>query len=186
MLKQLVVRQLRRLAKRQLTAFTPTVVAVTGSVGKTSTKNAIAIALAAKHSVRKSEKNYNNEFGVPLAILAETSPGKNLWEWIKLFRRARHIKTFPKYLVLEYGADKPGDIAELCKLARPDIGVITAISPVHAVNYPNLAALADEKATLGDFVPEHGLVILNSDDATVALMKDRFSAPVITYGKEDA
>lgn len=182
MIKDLVVRALGSAAKRQIAEFKPTVVAVTGSVGKTSTKNAIATALGAQYAVRKSEKNYNNEIGVPLAILGEMSPGKNAWEWFKLLKRTRGITSFPKCLVLEYGADKPGDIAQLCKLATPKIGVITAVSPVHAVNYPNFAALAEEKATLGDHVPEDGLVVLNVDDPTVALMKDRFTAPVMTYG----
>lgn len=186
MLKSLVTRVLRKAAKRQLTQFSPIIVAVTGSVGKTSTKNAIAIALEAKYSVRKAEKNYNNEIGVPLAILGESSPGKDAWEWVKLLKRARKATSFPKYLVLEFGADKPGDIAALCQLAEPAVGVITAVSPVHAANYPNFAALAEEKATLGDHVPEHGLVVINTDDPTVALMTDRFSAPVVTYGLRDA
>ena len=186
MFKEIITLGLRKAAKRPLVNFKPTVVAVTGSVGKTSTKNAIAIALGAKYSVRKSEENYNNEIGVPLAILGEPSPGRNAWEWIKLFRRARQVKTFPKMLALEFGADKPGDISALCNLATPEVGVITAVSPVHAANYPNFATLAEEKATLGDHVPEHGLVVLNIDDPTVALMKDRFKAPVITYGTKDA
>src|SRR3989338_9404713 len=88
----------------------------------------------------------------------------------------------PAFLVLEYGADKPGDIAALCAVATPKVGVITAVSPVHAVNYPNFGALAEEKATLGDHVPDDGLVVVNIDDPTVALMKDRFAAPVVTYG----
>ena len=186
MLKEIVTLALRKAAKKQLAQFQPIVVAVTGSVGKTSTKNAVAIALEAKYSVRKAEKNYNNEIGVPLAILGEPSPGKDAWEWIKLLKRAKGVKSFPKYLVLEYGADKPGDIAALCQLATPAVGVITAVSPVHAANYPNFAALAEEKATLGDHVPEHGLVVINTDDPTVALMKDRFEAPVISYGLQDA
>lgn len=186
MLKYFVTRHLRRLAKRQLERGKPAIIAVTGSVGKTSTKNAIAIALAAKYDVRKAEKNYNNEIGVPLAILGEDSPGRSAWEWWKLFRRAARAQKLPPFLVLEYGADKPGDIDALCKLARPNVGVITAVSPVHAANYPNFASLAEEKATLGDHVPEAGLVVLNTDDDTVALMQDRFTAPVISYGVHGA
>lgn len=182
-MKLIIIRVLRFLAKRQIAKFHPTVIAVTGSVGKTSTKNAIAIALGSACDVRTANKNYNNEFGVPLAIMGEMSPGKNLWEWLKLFVRQYNVKKFPTHLVLEYGADRPGDIQASCDIARPHVGVITAISPVHAANYTNFGALADEKATLGDNVPEDGLVVLNADDQTVNLMRDRFHATVATYGK---
>jgi UDP-N-acetylmuramoyl-tripeptide--D-alanyl-D-alanine ligase len=152
-------------------------------VGKTSTKNAIAIALGATLDVRTAKKNYNNEFGVPLAIMGEYSPGKNVWEWVKLFVRQWNVKKFPKVLVLEYGADKPGDIQASCDVAKPMISVITAVSPVHAANYPNFGALVEEKATLGDNTPEDGAVILNADDATVSQMRGRFTAPVKSYGR---
>ena len=100
-MKPLIIRVLRYLAKRQIAQFHPMVIAVTGSVGKTSTKNAIAIALGSTLDVRTANKNYNNEFGVPLAIMGEMSPGKNVWEWLKLFVRQYNVKKFPKYLVLE-------------------------------------------------------------------------------------
>ena len=182
-MKTVFIRALQWLAKRQIAEFQPMIVAVTGSVGKTSTKNAIAIALGASLDVRTANKNYNNEFGVPLAIMGEYSPGKNLWGWAKLFGRQYRAKSFPKVLVLEYGADKPGDIQASCDVAKPMIAVITAVSPVHAANYPNFGALAEEKATLGDNVSEDGAVILNADDATVNQMRGRFTAPVKAYGR---
>lgn len=182
-MKPFIIRMLRYLAKRQIATFHPMVIAVTGSVGKTSTKNAIAIVLGSMLDVRTANKNYNNEFGVPLAIMGETSPGKNVWEWLKLFVRQYNVKKFPTHLVLEYGADRPGDIQASCNIAKPDVAVLTAISPVHASNYTNFGALADEKATLGDNVAEGGLVVLNADDQTVNLMRDRFAATTATYGK---
>ncbi len=182
-MKLLVAKALQKLAKRQIDRFHPVVIAVTGSVGKTSAKNAIAIALSSACDARTANKNYNNEFGVPLAILGEMSPGKNAWEWAKLFARQLRVKTFPTHLVLEYGADRPGDIQLSCDIAKPNVGVLTAISPVHASNYANFGALAEEKATLGDNVSEDGLVILNADDQTINLMRGRFIAPVATYGK---
>lgn len=182
-MKNLVIRALRFFAHRQLTQFHPTIIAVTGSVGKTSTKQAIAVALSSTYTVRSSQKNYNNEFGVPLAILGEKSPGKNAWGWVKLFVRQWNVKTFPTHVVLEYGADRPGDIQASCNIAQPHVAVLTAISPVHVVNYPNFGALAEEKATLGDNVGEDGVVLLNADDQTLHFMRDRFSAPTETYGK---
>ena len=182
-MKMLFVRGLRFFAQRQLDRFHPVVIAVTGSVGKTTTKGAIAIALGAQFDVRTAKKNYNNEFGVPLAVLGESSPGKNLWEWAKLFHRQLFVKTFPTHLVLEFGADKPGDIQALCDFVKPHVAVLTAISPVHVSNYPNFGALAEEKATLGDNVSADGLVVLNVDDSTLKLMQGRFVAPTVTYGK---
>ncbi len=185
-MKLLVARVLQMIAKRQIQKFRPNVIAVTGSVGKTSTKNAIAIALGSTLDVRTANKNYNNEFGVPLAIFGEYSPGSDAWGWVKLLTRQWAVgswgKKFPKVLVLEYGADQPGDIQASCDVAMPNIGVVTAVSPVHVSNYPNLGALVDEKATLVKNVPADGVVVLNADDVTVAQMRKKSIAPVVTYG----
>lgn len=94
-MKALIQKCIAKSARKNLRKFKPTVIAVTGSVGKTSTRNAIAIALGAKYRVRTPNKNYNNEFGLPLAILGEKSPGKNAWEWLKLLKRAAFMKGMP-------------------------------------------------------------------------------------------
>lgn len=180
-MKTLVIKLLAAIAKRKIAKFKPTIIAVTGSVGKTSTRNAIAIALGAKYRVRTPYKNYNNDFGLPLAVLGEQSPGKDAWEWLKLLVRAARSNSTPEYLVLEYGVDAPGDMSRLVSIARPDVAVITAVSPVHVANYPNFEALIDEKAALGEAVTHTGLVILNGDDVRVAGMSDRFKALVQTY-----
>lgn len=181
-MKELIGKWLANIARERLAVFKPTVVAVTGSVGKTSTRTAIGIALSAAHSVRTPYKNYNNEFGVPLAILGEQSADKNAWEWLKLIRRAR-CSSLPPYLVLEYGADKPGDIKQLCGIAQPNIAVITAVSPVHVANYPSFERLVEEKASLGEGVPPGGLVVLNIDDPYVRGMRDKYPRRrVVFYG----
>lgn len=180
-MKTFVTKLLSGMARHKINKFKPTIVAVTGSVGKTSTRNAIAIALGAKYRVRTPYKNYNNEIGLPLAVFGESSPGKNAWEWLKLFVRAQRTADMPEYLVLEYGVDKSGDMTELVKIARPDMAVITAISPVHVSNYPSFEALIDEKARLGEAVESDGLVVLNGDDVRVIEMRSRFAAPVATY-----
>lgn len=181
-MKMYFAQVLQALARRHIQKFQPTVVAVTGSVGKTSTKNAIALALGIALDVRTAKKNYNNEFGVPLAIFGEYSKGKDLWGWAKLLYRQLTIRSFPSVLVLEYGADKPGDIQASCNIARPDIGVVTAVSPVHVANYPNLGALVEEKSSLVVNVKAGGTVVLNADDLTVAQMRKKAKAPVTTYG----
>ncbi len=173
---------LANVARKQLAVHTPHVIAVTGSVGKTSTRTAIAHALSVRFRVRTAQKNYNNEIGVPLAILGETSPGANAWEWAKLLVRNMGKEEMPEYLVLEYGADKPGDIAYLQTIAQPEVAVITAVSPVHVGNYPHYEALIEEKASLGDQINEKGLVVLNMDNEHTRAMKNRYRAQVITYG----
>lgn len=173
---------LAKVARKQLAAHHPHIIAITGSVGKTSTRTAVAQALSARYRVRTAKKNYNNEIGVPLAILGETSPGRNAWEWMKLLARNLKKEEMPEYLVLEYGADKPGDIAYLGTIAKPEVAVITAVSPVHLSNYPTLDALIEEKASLGDWVDESGLVVLNMDNDHTRTMRGRYRGRVITYG----
>ncbi len=177
-----MIKILATIAKQKIRQHKPKIIAVTGSVGKTSTRTAIAIALAAKYRVRTPYKNYNNEFGLPLAILGEQSPGKNLWGWMKLVVRAYKTNDMPEYLVLEYGADRPGDIGFLTNIAKPDVAVITAVSAVHLANYPSWEALVSEKASLGLAVSSDGLVVLNADDQAVASMQNRYQAPVVLYG----
>ena len=180
-MKTLVISLLSWLTRYKLGYFKPTIVAVTGSVGKTSTKNAIAIALGSKYRVRSAYKNYNNEIGLPLTVFGEHSPGKNAWAWLKLLVRVWRTSDMPEYLVLEYGVDQPGDMARLVRVARPNVAVITAISPVHLANYPNLESLIDEKAALGEMIAKTGLVLLNGDDSRVVDMRRRFKASVQTY-----
>lgn len=173
---------LAKVARKQIAQCKPHIVAVTGSVGKTSTRTAIAHALNVRYRTRTPYKNYNNEIGVPLAILGEQSPGRNAWEWAKLIARNIGKEDMPEYLVLEYGADKPGDIAYLATIAQPEVAVITAVSPVHLANYVNYESLVEEKASLGDTVGEEGLVVLNMDNEHTRAMKNRYRARVLTYG----
>lgn len=173
---------LAKVARKQIAACKPHIVAVTGSVGKTSTKIAISHALSARYRVRAGQKNYNNEIGVPLAILGETSPGRNAWEWAKLLVRNMGKEEMPEYLVLEYGADKPGDITHLASIAKPEVAVITAVSSVHVANYPNYEALIEEKASLGDQIDESGLVVVNMDNEHTRALTGRYRAKVVTYG----
>lgn len=182
-MKAFVTSQLERMAKATLAEHRPQIVAVTGSVGKTTTRHAIASVLDGSFVVRVPEKNYNNELGVPLTILGEHSAGRDPWHWAKVLWRARRHGgvNYPQLLVLEYGADKPGDIRALCRVARPCVSVITAVSPVHVANYPSIDALVDEKASLGEETDADGLVVLNADDTRVAAMADRMSALVVTY-----
>jgi len=121
------------LARAIISKYHPEVIAVTGSVGKTSTKNAIATVLAGKFRLRASQGSYNNELGVPLTIIGAEAQGKNIFGWLGVFWKAKKLllwrdKNYPDILVLEFAADHVGDIEYLSKLAKPKIGVLTAIA----------------------------------------------------------
>ncbi|MFH1089887.1 MAG: UDP-N-acetylmuramoyl-tripeptide--D-alanyl-D-alanine ligase [Candidatus Uhrbacteria bacterium] len=180
-MKKFIQTLIQQKAKHAVFKYKPRVVAITGSVGKTSTKNAIAAVLKTKFDVRVAEENYNNEFGVPLAILGEKSPGRSILGWLKIL--LKHEKHFPQVLVLEFGADHPGDIAALCQLAQPEVGVITTITPVHIENYgSDLEKLVAEKRVLVESLLANGLAVLNGDDERVRAFALASKALVVTYG----
>ncbi len=181
-MKQFLINQLQQSAKRAIEQFKPTIVAVTGSYGKTSTKEAIATVLGVKYRVRTATKNFNNEIGVPLTILGMKSPGRSVFGWLRLLWRARRIKEMPEVLVLEFGADHPGDIQALCELAPPTVGVVTGVSSVHAEYFDSIDMLAQEKAHLVRVLPNDGLAVLNGDDARTNAMAQETQATVRRYG----
>ena len=105
---------------------------VTGSVGKTSTKDAIAAALSNTFFLRKSEKSHNSEFGVPLTIFGKKNPWKHPLSWLRVFGQAFALfvlpSRYPRLLVLEVGADRPGDLTRILRIATPDIVEIGSAS----------------------------------------------------------
>jgi UDP-N-acetylmuramoyl-tripeptide--D-alanyl-D-alanine ligase len=140
-------------------------VGVTGSVAKSSTKEAIATVLAEDRpvsAVLKSEGNENNEIGLPLTVLR---------------LRPRH-----EIAVLEMGMYVGGEIAELCRIALPSIGVVTAVRPIHLSRAGTIEAIEAAKAELVEALPADGLAILNADDARVRRMAARTAARSLTYG----
>lgn len=179
---------LQALAKRVVRKYEPLIVGVTGSVGKTSARDAAAAVLAAAgHAVRAAPKNYNNELGLPLAVLGATAPGANPLRWSEAYARGvRLLSTrdpnYPTHLVLEYAADHPGDIGRLLAVAKPTIGVVTAIAPAHLEFFGTVENVAVEKGRLVEALPEGGVAVLNADDPRVAALTARTRARVITYG----
>lgn len=181
-MKKILIAMLQKRAKAVIKKFNPTVIAITGSIGKTSTKQAIKIVLESHKKVRVAEKNYNNEIGVPLAILGMKSPGRSIVGWLRLLYKAANIKSMPEILILEFGADRPGDIRALVNIAEPTIAVETGISPVHAEYFLDIDALVNEKADLVRSIPKNGLVVLNADDRRVVEMATQTSARIMTFG----
>ena len=166
-MRKLIINILRLRAMAVLNKFNPEIVAITGSMGKTSSRQAISLALSVKYDVRTAKKNFNNEIGVPLTILGFDSPGRNIFGWLLLFWKSYFIKKYPEILVLEYGADRPGDIDALCNLAQPNVSVLTGISPVHVEFFGDISNLIDEKLSIIKNIKKSGLVVVNGDDRNV-------------------
>lgn len=160
------------------------VIAVTGSVGKTSTKEAIFNLLSSKFDVYSSKKSFNTEFGLSLAVLQEEESGfSSPMAWLRILKRVLfNKKKVYKKIILEMGADKPGDIKKLVKIASPTIAVVTSVRPVHLApgQFSSLEAIAKEKGTLVAHLPKEGMAVLNNDDDLVRNM--RTVAGRLTYG----
>lgn len=186
--KEYLQQIIRQLAIWTIRKYKPGVVAVTGSVGKTSTKEAMYAVLKGSRSVRKSSGNFNNELGVPLSILGDWQEiaGNNFWLKVILLSLVRLVIRFryPDILVLEYAADRPGDLKYLLDMARPQIGVVTAIGdiPVHVEFFSGPEAIAREKAKIVEALPVSGVAVLNYDDQAVLDMRQRTRAHTMTFG----
>lgn len=201
---------LNSLARRTIAKFKPTIVAVTGSVGKSSTKEAIFSVMSGFKKTRRNVGNFNGEFGLPLTILGDWSDkdlrvisrdARNVSRLCKatffirvvvlsmlrlLVPRAliRSCGGYPEVLVLEYGADKPGDIKYLVEIAKPHIGVLTAVGdiPVHVEFYDSPEAVLREKARIIEALPAAGLAVLNGDEERVAACEEKTAATALTFG----
>lgn len=179
---------LKKLAQATISKYRPGVIGVTGSVGKTSAKRAIAAVLGNERKVRASVGNFNNELGLPFTILSGWSALRSFFSWpgVVVAAAGQLIarSNYPEILVLEYGADRPGDMKRLLDIARPNVSVITAIGdvPVHVEFYSGPEEVAREKAKLIEHLPAAGFAILNGDDPAVLALKERTRAHVISFG----
>ncbi len=172
--KKIVVAALTFEAKMLLRRTHPQIIAVTGSVGKTSIKDAIYEVFKGKIHVRKSEKSFNSEIGVPLSILGLPNAWNNPFHWIKNLIEgaliALHPGEYPKLLILEMGVDRPGDMDKLTSWVRPDVVVLTRLPdvPVHVEFFESPEAVAQEKKKLVDALKPDGILVYNQDDEKVA------------------
>ncbi|GAB20151.1 UDP-N-acetylmuramoyl-tripeptide--D-alanyl-D-alanine ligase [Gordonia effusa NBRC 100432] len=148
-----------RAARRRLPGR---VVGITGSVGKTSTKDLLSGVLASTYRTAASEKSFNNELGLPLTLLGAPDD--------------------TEAVVLEMGARGIGHIATLCDIAEPDVGVLTRVEGVHLELFGSIEAVAQTKGELIAALPDDGIAVLNADDPNVLAMRSRTSARVLTYG----
>ncbi len=171
--KKIVVTVLTAEARFLLKRRRPIVVAITGSVGKTSTKDAIYAAIKDHLHTRKSQKSYNSEIGVPLSVLGLENGWGSPVRWVfNLFDGALTAllaRDYPRVLVLEMGVDRPGDMENLMKWITPDIAVLTSLPevPVHVEYFSSPEAVAEEKLKLVNALAPDGILIYNNDDERV-------------------
>jgi UDP-N-acetylmuramoyl-tripeptide--D-alanyl-D-alanine ligase len=186
-LKKIIIFILKFEAKFVLWRFKPEIIAITGSVGKTSAKEAIYAVLANFYSARRGIKSYNSEIGVPLTILGLKTAHFSFSGWLKnIFRGFAAIFSgnYPRILVLEYGVDRPKDMDKLLDIAKPEIAVITAIGeiPVHVEFFSGPEELAKEKSKLAANLRTSDILILNYDDLKTLDFQKLTKAKTITYG----
>ena len=154
---------LQQLASNWLSQHIVHVIGVTGSIGKTTCKEIIGRVLEHRYSTLRSEANYNTDIGLPLSILNLTQ--KQRWA------------------VFEMGMHGRGEIARLCEIAKPEIGVVTNIYPIHLERLGSVEAIADAKAELVNALPPTGLALLNGDDHWTDRLATYSRAPVMLYGR---
>lgn len=176
---------LRLMAQAVLWRRRPIIVGITGSVGKSSAKEVVALALGARYHVRSNAKNYNNEIGIPLTVIGAESGGRSVGGWFKVFfvwLRSFFGSAYPEVLVLEMGVDRPGDMVYLNSFVKPQVAIVTNISSSHQEFFGSLEGIAREKGVLVEKVQEGGTVILNADDPLVCSMASRTAAAAVTFG----
>jgi UDP-N-acetylmuramoyl-tripeptide--D-alanyl-D-alanine ligase len=159
-------RALGRLAAYHRARFSLPVAAVTGSNGKTTTKEMMASVLGALGPVLKPESSFNNQWGLPLT----------------LFRLGPEHRA----AALELGANQPGEIAALARICRPTVGIVTVVASAHTEFFGSLDGVQAEKSALVRAIPPEGAVVLNTDDARVLAMREQAAARVLTYGTSAA
>lgn len=178
---------LRFMAVVILKRHDPIIVGITGSVGKSSTKEAIAAVLSGRFRVRSSPGNFNNEIGIPLTIIGSSSAGSSRMRL--LFAPLSFLVTvftprsrYPEVLVLELGIDRVGDMEYLLGFLRPKIGVLTMIASSHLEFFKTLSVVSREKGRLILSLPKDGLAVLNADEPRVLKFQNKTKAAVLTYG----
>ncbi len=177
-LLQAAVRRLRRIRRstraRLLTAFTylwrslmvrTTLIAITGSTGKTTTKECLAAILRSHGATMSTIQNQNDVFGVPPTL--------------------RRMRPWHRFAVIEVGVGAPGDMRRLARLVRPDIAIVLGVGRTHTNQFPTLEHTAAEKGVLLEYVSRRGLTLLNGDDPRVDAMAWRSAARVLRFGMDE-
>jgi UDP-N-acetylmuramoyl-tripeptide--D-alanyl-D-alanine ligase len=186
-LKSLLIKILIIESKIILKKYKPSIITVTGSVGKTSTKDAIYTVLEKTGHIRKSDKSFNSEIGVPLTILGCPNGWDDPAIWLRNMLKGLELIMFnskyPECLVLEIGADHPGDIQKMASWLKSDIVVITKVSevPVHVEFFKSPEEVFQEKFSLTKSLKDSGVLIISADDRKLFNESLKIKQKVMTF-----
>ena len=186
--KKIIVYILKKESQLVLSKYKPKVIAITGSVGKTSTKDAVYAVLSKIAYVRKSEKSFNSEIGLPLTILGCPNGWSNPYVWFLNIWKGLWLfilpHKYPEWLVLEVGVSKPNDMYDVASWLKTDAVIITAIgeTPAHIEFFNSSKHLIEEKSQLIKTLKKDGILVLNADDKVVLDMKTNTKNRTVTYG----
>jgi len=190
-LKKIIIEIITLEARAIVWRYKPKIIAVTGSVGKTTTKDMIFTALSGAIDIRKNYKSLNSEIGVPLTIIGCESGWNSFWAWLQIIGlglvRFVYTKKYPAWLVLEVGVDHPGDMKKTASWLKPNVAVFTTFSevPVHVEFFNDPEHVMEEKTKLLNYVKDDGLVLLNADDKNVLKIKHKSHVKTVTYSVID-
>jgi len=188
-IKKIILFKLRIIAKLILLRHKPRIIGITGSVGKTTTKEAVKSILESDFKAHATAKSMNTEVGLPVTIFRAEMPRnpKNIFSWyIVLVKGILQIfsRDYPEILVLEMGVDKPGDMDYLLSIAKPDISVITGITGAHMESFSQVEAVLNEKKKIVTKVPK-SKAILNSDFGELKSLSKEISNESFLYSMVD-
>jgi len=210
-IKKLILFYFKFCCKLILKLKKPFIISITGSAGKTTTKEIIFYILEKyqknfpnefkeglknlnikvddeRKIIFKNHESLNNEFGIPFTLfLCQFRPGKNVWKWLRIFLMSILVffKKYPKILVLELGVERPGDMKFFMDFIKPDIGIFTILGeyPAHLGFFQKKEDVAKEKGIMIENVKESGFSILNFDDNLIKEFKEKTKSKVFGFGK---
>ena len=191
-MQKILFKILKFLARVTLKRYKPDIVGITGSVGKSSTREAVFTVLKTQFNARQSQKNYNNEIGLPITVLGCKPHGKSILGWLGVIIKSVFLiifksKKYPQILILEMAADKPGDISYLLKIIPQNLlkaGIVTAVSPTHLETFKTVENVLAEKKRLLLGVRHNGWAIANRDSVYFDELKKDVKSKIMSYGLE--
>ena len=184
----LLEKMLRYMSRVILWHHKPFVIGITGSVGKTTTKDVIVHILKKHKTIYYTKKNYNNEIGVPMTILGIDKDIDSIEAFVMvivMWIKKIFSKQYPEILVVEMGVDRPGDMEYLTSIVQPDISVLTAISYAHSEFFDDIDAIVKEKQKIVTNMKKTGVAIVNYDDKNTRSVGRYVDNHIITYGIND-
>ncbi len=188
-MEKIITKILKFFSKLVLKKYKPEIIAITGSLGKTSAKEAISQMLGSKYRIWQTKGNFNNQIGVPFTILGiDKSPKKSIVGWIIVFIKSFMLviktdKNYPKKIVVEMGADHVGDIEYLVDFIDVSIGVLTKIASVHLEFFKSIDNILKEKTKIFKNIKKDGWAVINIDDDKLRDYRPRIThCNVMTYG----